>query len=132
MIDEKELLKTLNDAGINITFDIPVEEILDNDVNLDGFVALIQDAVIACKKMVIDTIESMPKVGVWIPVSERLPEKKGEYLFTTNSYSGATIEIYTFDPENNWDVEFAKTSMDLMAWMPLPEPYGEEKANETD
>lgn len=71
-------------------------------------------------------IESMPKVGEWIPVSERLPEKKGEYLFTTNSYSGVTIEIYIFDPENNRDAEFAKTGMDLMAWMPLPEAYKEE------
>ena len=68
----------------------------------------------------------MPKVGEWIPVSERLPEKKGEYLFTTNSYSGVEIEIYIFDPENNWDVECAKTGMDLMAWMPLPEAYKEE------
>ena len=80
MIDEKELLKTLNNAGINITFDIPVEEILDNDVNLDGFVAVI-DAVMACKKMVIDTIESMPKVREWIPVAERLPEKKRGVIY---------------------------------------------------
>lgn len=77
---------------------------------------------------ILSLINDQPKVGEWIPVSERLPEKKGEYLFTTNSYSGVTIEIYIFDPENNWDVEFAKTGMDLMAWMPLPEAYREESA----
>lgn len=79
---------------------------------------------------VIEKINDAEKVGEWIPVTERLPEKKGEYLFTTNSYSGATLEIYNFDPENNFDVEFASTGMDLTAWTPLPEAYGGEESAE--
>lgn len=66
----------------------------------------------------------------WIPTTERLPEKKGDYLFTTNTYyDGPTLEIYEFDPEDNRDVEIAETGLDLTAWMPLPEPYkgGKEK-----
>ena len=67
--------------------------------------------------------------GKWIPTTERLPEKKGDYLFTTNSYSGAALEIYNFNPEDNRDVEFAKTGLDVTAWMPLPEPYQGEEEN---
>ena len=136
MIDEKELLKTLNDAGINITFDIPVEEILDNDVNLDGFVALIQDAVMACKKMVIDTIEGMPKVGEWIPVTHEIDEESGEYMFTcqlpeegervivVDRWGYINIDEQCYDGYG-WYLDGGDWN-DIVAWMPLPEPYGVE------
>lgn len=84
------------------------------------------------------------KVGKWIPVSERLPEKYGEYMITwTTSYSMvgghhglflgiAEYEILgEYDHENNrfkgeWLLEdYVKTYPDVkvIAWMPLPEPY---------
>lgn len=110
MIDEKKLIKELDAWWETLS------------PGTDARDSIICDVI----ESVIEKINNAEKVGEWIPVSERLPEKKGEYLFTTNSYSGVTIEIYIFDPENNWDVEFAKTGMDLMAWMPLPEPYKEE------
>lgn len=66
------------------------------------------------------------KQNQWIPVSERLPDYNEEVLITNGKY--VTIderyflentedgEAYTWDI-NGWD--------DVVAWMPLPEPYKE-------
>ena len=63
----------------------------------------------------------------WIPCSERLPEDDGEYLVTDASGGAATVtETYFItdcDGEGHWG------ALDVIAWMPLPEPY-EEKNNE--
>lgn len=108
MIDEKKLIKELDAWWDTLSSRTDI-----------------RDSII---EAVIEKINNAEKVGEWTPVTERLPEKKGEYLFTTNSYSGATLGIYNFDPENNFDVEFASTGMDLTAWTPLPEAYREEGA----
>lgn len=76
---------------------------------------------------IIDYIEALPPVqpvGRWIPVSERLPEKGGDYLVTTEwkgSYSGdvyieTNMAVYR-EKEKEWDCA------GIVAWMPLPEPY---------
>ena len=64
----------------------------------------------------------------WIPVSERLPEIQDCYLVTTKwkgSYSGdvyieTNMAVYRERPKE-WDCK------DVIAWMPLPEPYKEGK-----
>lgn len=76
----------------------------------------------------------------WIPVSERFPEKSGEYLlcgkiggheeynycfigeYTPYETFGFTHEYYdpeTFSPVDSEIIEFHS----VIAWMPLPEPY---------
>lgn len=60
LIRRSELLKVFNDKNIQITFDLPVEEVLGEDVDLDDFSILVQDAIQAYKKMVIDTIKNQP------------------------------------------------------------------------
>lgn len=60
LISRSELLKKFNDSGIQITFDLPVEEILGEDVAIDDFTMLVQDAIQAYKKMVIGTIKDIP------------------------------------------------------------------------
>ena len=52
----------------------------------------------------------------WIPVSERLPGKNGEYLITGRK--GAVNKRRYHDGHwcGNWSV---------LAWMPLPQPYKE-------
>ena len=59
LISREQLINKLNSTRTNITFDIPVEEILGENVDLDKFAALMQDAIQAYRKMVIDTIEDM-------------------------------------------------------------------------
>jgi Protein of unknown function (DUF551). len=80
----------------------------------------------------------------WIPVSERLPEKNGECLVTVSFHfcgeivfkcSFATdlhkVDEYEF-PEHKCgfygiDSEWGSYEInDVIAWMPLPEPYKEE------
>lgn len=62
----------------------------------------------------------------WIPCSERLPENQDCYLVTTKwkgSYSGnvyieTNMAVYREKPKE-WDC------VDVIAWMPLPQPYTE-------
>lgn len=60
----------------------------------------------------------------WIPVSERLPEEDGEYLVTVlDSYSGRPfVDISHYFIGNVNNNGFYK-AYEVMAWMPLPEPY---------
>lgn len=62
----------------------------------------------------------------WIPVSERLPEKKGLYLVSVkNDHERRYSKTCQYMGKNHW---FAR--QDVEAWMPLPETYkaeGEDK-----
>ena len=58
LISRSALLKAFNNKNVQITFDLPVEEVLGEDVDLDDFAMLVQDAIQAYKKMVIDTIKN--------------------------------------------------------------------------
>ena len=63
----------------------------------------------------------------WIPCSERLPDKKDDYLC---SYNGcAVVDICEYDPDRNeWGFFYDggwKVVSNVTAWMPLPEPYKE-------
>ena len=60
LISRSELIKAFNNKNVQITFDLPVEEVLGEDVDLDDFAMLVQDAIQAYKKMVIDTIKNQP------------------------------------------------------------------------
>lgn len=53
----------------------------------------------------------------WIPVSERLPEKNGEYLITGRQGAVNKRRYHDGHWYGNWGV---------LAWMPLPEPYNTE------
>lgn len=62
----------------------------------------------------------------WISVSERLPEKEGLYLVSVkNDHERRYSKTCWFHSENDW---FAR--QDIIAWMPLPEPYKAEKEEE--
>jgi hypothetical protein len=55
----------------------------------------------------------------WIPVSERLPECEGLYLVSVkNEHLRQYSKTCWFYGHQNW---FAR--QDVIAWMPLPEPY---------
>ena len=93
------------------------------------------------------TIMELPPVEQkrWIPVSERLPEEDGEYLVTVKSTFKNTrnyiklccfarnlylIDEYDFVDKKGiagfykYDSEYGYYEMtDVIAWMPLPEPY---------
>lgn len=62
LIDKGALVKKFKDKGVHIEFDLPVEEILGEDVDIDDFSMLVQDAIQAYRGMVIDTIRNLPTV----------------------------------------------------------------------
>lgn len=71
-------------------------------------------------------IKALEQTG-WIPCTERLPKEDGCYLVTIKwkgSYSGDTYVETTMaeyrEKSKEWDY------VDVIAWMPLPEPYREE------
>lgn len=79
---------------------------------------------------IIDIINRQPKVGEWIPVSERLPEDENEVLITVNGklnniiFDNA-IEKGFYNEDDGWilDGYLDWTTPQVTAWRPLPEPY---------
>lgn len=81
------------------------------------------------------TIEPEPH---WIPCSERLPEKYGNYLVTTDD---GEVDIGSCDPENKDRQDHFWSGCDadgffwygeniVIAWMPLPKHYMRGKQDE--
>ena len=76
---------------------------------------------IECLEMAIKALEQEPK---WIPVSERLPEK---YTYTLWCASSGYVRSDYFNGEV-WE-DAKKYCYEVIAWMPLPEPYKAESEN---
>lgn len=69
------------------------------------------------------------KAQEWIPVSERLPNKEGSYLITSETGAVTTAHWYMpseWKPDGLWGRVGKKKTL---AWMPLPDPWngGEEE-----
>lgn len=108
----EEAIKLLNDIHSQCCDTANIFCTLDADKRCDAL------------QMAITALQNQP---VWIPVSERLPEKNGKYLvFLTNPVRNQSDNVFTswynvyykeFEPEKSLDY--------VKAWMPLPEPYRE-------
>ena len=73
----------------------------------------------------------------WIPVEERLPEKDDFLLVTVSgTYNHLTfsdaLQLASYTEDDGWFIESYPEWDDpnVIAWMPLPEPYQWEKNNE--
>ena len=63
----------------------------------------------------------------WIPVSERLPEESEYCIITANDGVGHRTTFAKFQKKaKSWDLTGARSYWRVIAWMPLPEPYGKE------
>lgn len=72
-------------------------------------------------------LEEQPKVGEWIPVSEREPEEPedGFKRYIVQRASNAEPRSLYWDQYGTWLDEEGTPYTDIIAWMPLPEPYKE-------
>ena len=73
-----------------------------------------------------DRLKALPSAQPeqrWIPCSERLPEEMGTYMTTIDygEHGLATGQRYYYGGGLKWNDEC------VIAWMPLPEPYREER-----
>lgn len=82
----------------------------------DGYVWIIRSDAWAR----IDALPSVTPKQRWIPCSERLPEHR-LYVLVTYKYEYGLIDngiTWYSETENKWN-----TSREVIAWMPLPEPW---------
>ena len=111
MIDEKKLIDWIRQAV--------------NDGRYDGY----EPAAVLYE--VRDTIQDIPKVGEWIPVSEGTPEDPDEsVLITVNgTYKNITYEdavmLAVYDKDEGWIIDGYQywLTAQVTAWQPLPEPW---------
>ena len=78
------------------------------------------------RKEMVANIKSLPSVTPaqkWIPVSEKLPEETGWYIVTIRTEKGIAVCEQSYRKgENHWTT---LKGIEVIAWMPLPEPYKE-------
>ena len=87
-----------------------------------------RDSLIVAVRKAFDALEKQR----WIPVSERLPDKMGDYLVTLLDDGRTWVEIALWNETfgGRWqavlynDVDYSDIS-NVIAWKPLPEPYQE-------
>ena len=80
------------------------------------------DEITNCIAMVVNEPSVTPKEKTgWIPVSERLPEESKRYVVATK-YNDVMTDFYTGERFLQGD--------DVIAWMPLPEPYEPQESEE--
>ena len=73
----------------------------------------------------VDYLKALPSAQQWIPCSERLPEDDRKVLICRKNGSVGEGRYYSIIGEwSRWDINDLK---DVVAWMPLPEPYKEER-----
>lgn len=81
---------------------------------------------------IIEAIEEQPKIGCWIPCSERLPDKGvmnpitndyAEYLCTVCVDGFRTVRPIKFDKDGCWVNHGMNFDKYVTAWQPLQEAY---------
>jgi hypothetical protein len=109
-----------------------VKEVLKKYIEADNQILEERDAFVTYPELIDElqeAIEQDEKENGWIPVSERLP-KKCEDVLTSVKFTGCLGRYGTFKKIGHIDY-YGKWSGDcsggeVIAWMPLPEPYKED------
>ena len=76
-----------------------------------------------CKK-IIEMLDSGYLAGRWIPVSERLPEE-GEVVLTQAKFKDDVKMAVSSRIDYNYWTAWGTRDINIIAWLPLPEPYQE-------
>ena len=117
MIDEKKLIETINNR------------IKYWDAKTDEYVLKADERnMTSCNgiaiglRMAIETIESHPKTGEWIPVTERLPKESETVLVTYETIDDRYVHTADYG-RGKWWMGAICRDKGVTAWMPCPEAY---------
>lgn len=83
------------------------------------------------KALVIEKEVAELRKSAWIPVKERLPRLCGEYLVTVLFEDKSTMSCFAWyhagvRTDILWELDDGQNAdKEVIAWMPLPEPYTE-------
>ena len=76
-----------------------------------------------------DALDNAPTIEPtthWIPCNERLPDENGLYLIQFEDKFFMVVDFYNgLWNASKYGQEYSFASNDVVAWMPLPEPYRE-------
>lgn len=112
-----------------------VKELLKKYIEADNQILEERDAFVTFQELIDElqeAIEQDEKENGWIPVSERLPEIKKNYLECYLVTDGRFCWMAYFASEKEWvfaECTDCKNKIDwtnVVAWMPLPELYKED------
>lgn len=117
MIDEKKLIEVIRNLVLPYTTH---DGSGWHDRQIDCYNKALLD--------VLTTIEQHPKTGEWIPVKDGLPKIYKNVEVTYLGYEDEKLYSDGFaylDENGNWCWEFNDSTVrcEIIAWMPLPEPY---------
>ena len=81
-------------------------------------------------KAFIENAPTIEQYGTWIPVTERLPEEP-ELCLITQKIGTQKVRKTALRSSGEWKFNGRKIKDEaVIAWMPLPEPFREEKKDE--
>ena len=115
----------------------PCEDCVSRQAAIDAALSAFSRGLLASPD--IRKLPSVQPEPQWIPCSEMEPKKSGHYLCTHSGTGIVSPDYYTTqeqaeelfaDPEDEYlDLEeyIGWTSKNVIAWMPLPEPYRAER-----
>lgn len=124
MIDEKKLIEELKSLRVTVT-------------GIRAGKGVLNEYAKHFKDSIIRIIDKQPKVGEWIPCSERLPdmhredmESEGEYYMISDpvlATDGERIYVAEYEVDDDYKIGWPACDGEeyegIIAWMPLPEPY---------
>lgn len=124
---------------------VPIEDLISRKAAIDALWEIRQEEISDGRRFhdycslstAVDVIKDLPSSEPepkWIPVSERLPEKYGNYLISIHGEDEPDIGTINPNDKRGWSLCDAKgfhwasdKKLIVTAWMPLPEPYMEER-----